>query len=131
MNVIHGSLIPATTNTPIDARCRVETESDILNIENPYIGQLIYCIDSGKFYVINTLASKKIGPLSVDNAAVGTYTELTTGGSIPELDKEALFNEFEDRILKAAWGFNEEEKAALIDDIGDQLLNKEYGEVIA
>jgi len=129
MDVIHGSLIPSTTNTPLDARCRVATEADISKIENPYVGLLIYCIENSKFYVVTSLTSKQIGPIESADSMIGSYIELVTDATLSEEDKNALFDEFEDRILSAAWGFDEEEKAALLNNTYGQLLTSEYGEV--
>ena len=76
---IADSVIPSKTNTPLDARCRVAVESDILNIENPFIGMEVYCLDNGKFYVVTGLKSKVVGAITVDDAAVDTYAERQTG----------------------------------------------------
>ena len=66
-------LIPATVNTPLDARTVVSTLADILTIELPYVGMRVYCIATGKEYRILTLKAKAIGPLTVQDAAVDTY----------------------------------------------------------
>ena len=75
------SLIPGTTNTPLDARSVVSTLADILTIELPYVGMRVYCIATGKEYRILTLKAKTIGPLSVENAAVDTYEEIASGAT--------------------------------------------------
>ena len=73
------SLIPGTTNTPLDARTVVSTLADILTIELPYVGMRVYCTATGKEYRITALKSKTIGALSVANAAVDTYQEIGEG----------------------------------------------------
>ena len=73
-------LIPSTVNTPIDARTIVSGTLDIPNIELPYIGMRVYCTGNGKEYRITSLKSKTIGALTVANAAVDTYEEITEGG---------------------------------------------------
>ena len=73
---IAASVLPGTTDTPLDARCRVTNEAEILNIENPCVGLLVFCTGSGKFYVVTKLKSKQIGVFLVENASVDTYIEL-------------------------------------------------------
>ena len=76
-----GGLIPGTVDTPLDARSRVSAEAEIMNIENPVLGALVFCSENGKYYKITALKSKQIGPLTVENAAVAEYEELQSGGS--------------------------------------------------
>ena len=71
-----GNLIPSAVNTPLDARTRVETLADVANMQNPALGGIFYCIETGKHYKITGLTSKTIGPLPVENAAVESYEEL-------------------------------------------------------
>ena len=101
---IANSVIPSKVDTPLDARSRVAYEADILNLENPAIGQLVYCIATGKFYIVKTLKEKQVGAITAQNAAVDTYTELSTGGELSEEQKEELLNELEDRLLNGEWG---------------------------
>lgn len=75
-----GGLIPGTVDTPLDARSRVSAEAEIMNIENPVLGALVFCSGNGKYYKITALKSKQIGPLTVENAAVAEYEELQSGG---------------------------------------------------
>ena len=76
-----GGLIPGTVDTPLDARSRVSAEAEIMNIENPVLGALVFCSGNCKYYKITALKSKQIGPLTVENAAVAEYEELQSGGS--------------------------------------------------
>lgn len=99
-----NSVIPSRVDTPLDARSRVTSETNIVNIENPAIGQLVYCTDTGKFYVVKTLKAKQIGAIVVHNAAVDTYEELSTGGELSEEQKNELLDELEDRLLNGEWG---------------------------
>ena len=101
---VAGAVIPSKVDTPLDARSRITAEVDILNIDNPAIGQLVYCIANGKFYVVTGLKAKQIGAIQVQNAAVDTYAELSTGGELSEEQKEELLNELEDRLLNGEWG---------------------------
>ena len=101
---VASAVIPSKVDTPLDARSRITAEVDILNIENPAIGQLVYCTANGKFYVVTGLKAKQIGAITVQNAAVDTYTELSTGGELSEEQKEELLNELEDRLLNGEWG---------------------------
>ena len=77
-----GNLIPSAVNTPLDARARVATLADVANMQNPELGGIFYCIETGKHYKITALTSKTIGAIDVENAAVGSYEEFGAGGSI-------------------------------------------------
>ena len=68
-----GSLRPGTTNTPLDQRAKVNTLADISAIELPYLGQIVFCVATGKYYKITGLKPKLIGTFTVENAAVDTY----------------------------------------------------------
>ena len=63
-------------DSPLDVRTVVDTESDIMNIEYPYVGMIIYVRDTGKRYEVLTLADREIGLASIKNTVVGTYREL-------------------------------------------------------
>ena len=104
---IANSVIPSKVDTPLDARSRVANESEILTIENPAIGQLVYCTGTGKFYVVKTLKAKQVGAIVVQNASVDTYEELSTSGELSEDQKEDLLNELENRLLNGEWGTEE------------------------
>ena len=71
-----GNLIPSAVNTPLDARARVATLADVANMQNPELGGIFYCVETGKHYKITALASKTVGAIPVENAAVGSYEEL-------------------------------------------------------
>ena len=70
-----GNLIPSAVNTPLDARARVETLADVANMQNPELGGIFYCVETGRHYKITALASKTVGAIPVENAAVGSYEE--------------------------------------------------------
>ena len=78
---VAGSLIPGTTNTPLDERSRVATLAELETLQNPYLGQLVYCLATGKYYIITALKSRVIGAREVKDAAVASWQELATGGS--------------------------------------------------
>lgn len=101
---VADSVILSKANTPLDARCRVATEADILNIELPFVGLLVYVLDSGKFYTITSVKEKVIGAMTVAETAVDTYEELATGGELSEDQKNELLDELEDRLLNGEWG---------------------------
>lgn len=97
--IIASAVLPGSVDTPLDARSRVSGVPDILNIENPYIGQLVYCTGDGKYYIVRSLKAKQIGVFLVENAAVDRYEEFSPGGGREQLaaaditvaDKEELF----------------------------------------
>ena len=74
---IMGGILPTVTNAPGDVRCRVETEEDIFKIPNPYIGMIVYVIDTGKRFEVLTLKDKIAGMSIIKNAAVDTYRDVT------------------------------------------------------
>ena len=83
-----GGMRPTTTNTPIDTRCRVEVESDIYSIPLPYLGMIVYCTSSDKYYQVSKLKSANIGPLVIEDAAVEEFEELSLKG----IDQKQLSN---------------------------------------
>ena len=80
-----GNFTMSPTDTPLDARIRVETEADILNISKPYLGMIVYAKDTGKHYKVTGLKDKKLGLKVVKNAAVDTYEVL-----VPEVSNVDL-----------------------------------------
>ena len=78
---INGNFAMVPTDTPLDARIRVETEADILNISRPYLGMIVYAKDTGKHYKVTGLKDKKQAFATIKNAAVDTYEVL-----VPEVD---------------------------------------------
>ena len=74
--ITSGALLPSTADTPLDARTRVETLADVANMQNPELGGIFYCVETGKHYKITALTSKTIGAIDVENTAVDTYEAL-------------------------------------------------------
>lgn len=87
-----GALRPGTTNTPLDDRCRVNTLAEISTIELPFVGQIIYCVETDRYYKVTALKSRLIGALTVPDAAVDTYEAIPVTTS-----------EIEDIFLKGSW----------------------------
>ena len=90
-NSTKGNLLPNTANTPLDARARVATLAGVANIQNPELGGIFYCIETGRHYKITALKSKTIGAIDVENAAVDTYEALPDAA-----DLSALYNRIGD-----------------------------------
>ena len=72
---ITGGIMPGATDTPGDIRTRVETEADIMSIPSPYIGMIVYVVDTGKRFEITKLKDKKAGFSTIKNALVDEYIE--------------------------------------------------------
>ena len=90
-----GGILPGTTDTPGDVRTRVATEADIMNIPNPYIGMLVYVIDTGKRFEITKLKDKKVGFSTVKDALVDEYIEFDPSkdkGYAKEADVDAALD---------------------------------------
>lgn len=83
---VAGSLIPGTTDTPLDARTRIAALADAANVENPFVGMEFFCVATGKKYRVLALKSKTIGALEVPNAQIDSY-ELIPGKA--DLDAKA------------------------------------------
>ena len=73
--VSRGGFKPSSKDTPLDIRTRVETEQDIYEIPNPYIGMIVYVKDTGKRFEILTLKEVDTG-LTTKNV-VDTYKQFT------------------------------------------------------
>ena len=71
-----GALRPGTTNTPLDQRSRVATLAEITSIVLPYLGMIVYCVETDRYYKVTSLKSTQIGALTVADAAVDSYEEL-------------------------------------------------------
>ena len=90
-----GGILPGTTDTPGDVRTRVETEADILNIPNPYVGMVVFVKDTGKRFEITKLKDKKAGFSTIKNALVDEYQEFDPSkdlGYAKEADVEAALD---------------------------------------
>ena len=86
---ISGPLIPSTTDTPVEKGTRISTLADIVNIELPYLGMLVYCLEDGKYYKITGLKSKMIGGIEIPNSLVDTYEEFKSGTDHPGASTES------------------------------------------
>lgn len=91
-----GGFKPSTVDTPLDIRTRVETEADIMNIPKPYIGMVVYVIDTGKRYEIISLKDIKSGLSTIKNGAVGEYREMVSSNEIEGKINEILMAPSED-----------------------------------
>ena len=87
-----GGFKPSTSDTPLDVRTRVETEADILNIPKPYIGMVVYVIDTGKRFEIISLKDVKSGLTTIKNGAVDEYREITSSNEIEDKINEILMD---------------------------------------
>ena len=81
-----GALRPGSVNTPLDERSRVSTRAELMNIQLPYVGLIVYCEEDGQYYRITHLKSAQIGALTVADAAVASYELLTAAAELPRLN---------------------------------------------
>ena len=122
-----GNLLPNTVNTPLDARARVATLADAANIQNPELGGIFYCVETGKHYRITALTSKTVGALEVENAAVGSYEEF--GGisdQLPEGFSSVAENLVDNHSLEL--GFDnvpKTEEVEVTDDEGNTVYEED------
>ena len=68
-----GGFKPSTKDTPIDIRSRVATETDILEIPNPYVGMIVYVQDTGKRFEVLSIKDVQSGLSKVSR--VNEYKE--------------------------------------------------------
>ena len=71
-----GALRPGTTDTPLDQRSRVATLAEIPALSLPDLGQIVYCLETARYYKVTALKSKQIGALTVPDAAVDAFESL-------------------------------------------------------
>lgn len=71
-----GSFLPTTVNTPVDARIVINSKSEIVNMEKPYVGMVFYVKDEDAFYVVVSLKSSSVNGIIVNNTAVNEYRAL-------------------------------------------------------
>ena len=120
---VADSVILSKANTPLDARCRVATEADILNIELPFVGLLVYVLDSGKFYTVTAVKEKLIGAMTVAGAAVAEYEEFKISAENITADKVNIAdqdNRFEAENV-------EEALQELAEDLDSKLADDKIG----
>ena len=121
-----GNLLPNTVNTPLDARARVATLADAANIQNPELGGIFYCVETGKHYKITALTSKTVGALEVENAAVGSYEEFGISDQLPEGFSSVAENLVDNHSLEL--GFDnvpKTEEVEVTDDEGNTVYEED------
>ena len=100
--IVGGSLIPSTSDSPLDGRTRVGTFEEIESILNPYLGMKVFVEDTGKEYVVRKLKDKQIGNVIVTGGAVDMDGVFDTA--------EELSQKVRDDILKSErYEYNSEE----------------------
>lgn len=75
-----GGFKPSSKDTPIDVRSRVNTETDILEVPNPYVGMIIYVIDTGKRFEVLSINDVQQG--------LGKVSRIDQYRELPYADKE-------------------------------------------
>ena len=74
--IVSGSLIPSSSNSPLDFRTRINTIGEIESVQSPFVGMIFYVLDEEKFYVVKTLKGKQVGNVTVENSIVDEFEEL-------------------------------------------------------
>ena len=134
-NVIHssGGFIPVSTNTPIDQRTIVETEADIVNIPNPFIGMIVYVKDTKQRFEITALKPKKSGFASIPDALVDVYVaydpakdfgyakqaevDEALAGKVDKEDGKILIDQAEAERLASVDNYDDAELKARLDEL--------------
>ncbi len=109
---VSGSIRPATVNTPLDERSRVQTVADILNIKNPELGGRVFVVENAKWYKITALKAGMVGPVEVDDTKVKTYEEVPDAAAITGLSNRI-------GTLETAAGDQEEFNADVAANLGE------------
>jgi hypothetical protein len=73
---VSDPLTPSTANTPLDARQRVESVSDIRNIPLAWVGMLVYVTGEDKYYRVTSLRDRSAG---MPNYYPDTWEEFSSG----------------------------------------------------
>ena len=130
-----GNLIPSAVNTPLDVRARVATLADAANIQNPELGGIFYCIETGRHYKITALTSKTIGAIDVENAAVDTYEALPDAAALEDTfaviqnltEHHSLEIGFENAPLEMTTEVTDDDGNTVYqtDENGEQILDEE------
>lgn len=72
--VTSGGFNPSTVDTPLDIRTRIQSISEVSEIQLPYVGMIFYVVDEGVYYTVKSLKSKLIGDsLEVSDSVVNEY----------------------------------------------------------
>ena len=114
--VVSGGLKPSTADTPLDLRTRCDTLAEIANIENAFVGALVYCKATGKLYRVKTLTETKVGVITTYR--IGEYEALPDLTDISGLSGrlavlETARNDPAEIIIDIA-GLTEDNRASLI-----------------
>lgn len=131
--IISGSLIPSTKNTPIDGRSRVATLNDLLTIELPYVGMIVYVEEEQQAYIVTSLAGKEINGVMVENMVINDVEEIKgpVGNQGPQGPAgEAGQDGKSAYAIAVEQGFEGDEAAWLLSlkgDKGDQGIQGEQG----
>lgn len=64
-------------NTPTREGQRISTESEVQNINAPFVGLIFYIEDQDNFYYVKSLKSRKVGNFEIKNALIDEYEPLT------------------------------------------------------
>lgn len=81
---IYGSLSMNQADTPTRAWERVEKETDIEKVENPYVGMIIYISEDDKYVSVKSLKAEKT-PFGIkENALVDVYEPLISSNTSSE-----------------------------------------------
>lgn len=88
-----GSIRPEIKDTPLDARCRIDTLSDIYNIPLPYVGMLVFCKSDAKYYKVTALGSDVSSPFPEPDAVVSSYEPFRgEGGTVSSTIEKPFVN---------------------------------------
>lgn len=92
---IDESLVLLNTDRPTRQGQRIQNLSELEQIQNPFIGMVIYVIEEDKFIYVKSLKDKKIGFRVIKNALADEWEYLNTGNSegLDQLQLRVITNE--------------------------------------
>ena len=90
--IVSSSLIPSSSNLPLDVRTRINTIAEVGSIQVPFVGMIFYVMDEEKFYVVKTLKSSMVGNIELKDTLVDTFEPLVNV-EVPEVDLNGLATE--------------------------------------
>ena len=80
--IVSGSMIPSSSNLPLDLRTRINTISEVSSIELPFVGMIFYVLDEEKFYVVKSLKNSFAGSIELKNTVVDEFEPLMANVNI-------------------------------------------------
>ena len=74
--IVNGSMIPSSSNLPLDYRTRINSIAEVESIQLPFVGMIFYVLDEEKFYVVKSLKNSFVGSIELKDTTVDEFEPL-------------------------------------------------------